>query len=81
MDQDIEVIDVFLQSRQDAATAECFFKRLIKSHGNEPRKIITDKLRSYGIAHLELIPESIHDTSQYGNNRAELSHQSTRVRE
>jgi transposase-like protein len=38
-------------------------------------------LRSYGVAHRELIPESIHDTSQYANNRAELSHQSTRVRE
>ncbi len=56
-------------------------KRLIKKHGNEPRKIVTDKLRNYGAAHRELIPESIHDTSQYTNNRAELSHQPTRVRE
>ncbi len=39
------------------------------------------KLRSYGVAHRELIPDTIHDTSQYANNRAELSHQSTRVRE
>jgi putative transposase len=35
----------------------------------------------YGVAHRELIPETIHDTSQYANNRAELSHQPTRVRE
>lgn len=42
---------------------------------------MTDKLRSYGVAHRELIPESIHDTSQYAYNRAELSHQPTRVRE
>jgi len=41
----------------------------------EPRKIVTDKLRSYGVAHRKLIPETIHDTSQYANNRAELSHQ------
>ena len=27
------------------------------------------------------VPETIHDTSQYANNRAEQSHQSTRVRE
>ena len=27
------------------------------------------------------IPETIHETSQYANNRAELSHQPTRVRE
>ena len=42
---------------------------------------ITDRLRSYGVAHRELIPDTIHDTSQYANNRAELSHQPTRVRE
>jgi len=42
---------------------------------------VTDKLRSYGVAHRELIPESIHDTEKYANNRAELSHQPTRVRE
>jgi putative transposase len=47
----------------------------------ELRKIVTDKLRSYGVAHRELIPDTIHDTSQYANNRAELSHQLTRVRE
>ena len=81
VDQDGEVVDVFLQARRDGAAAKRFFKRLLKNHQREPRKIVTDKLRSYGVAHRELIPESIHDTSQYGNNRAELSHQPTRVRE
>ena len=38
-------------------------------------------MRSYGVAHRELVPDAIHDTSQYANNRAELSHQPTRVRE
>ena len=33
------------------------------------------------MAHRELIPESIHDTSQYANNRCELSHEPTKVRE
>ena len=42
---------------------------------------MTDKLRSYGVAHRELIPESVHSTQQYENNRAEQSHESTRVRE
>ena len=72
---------MYLQKRRDGAAAKRFFKRLLKTHRDEPRKIVTDKLRSYGVAHRELIPESIHDTSQYANNRAELSHQSTRVRE
>ncbi len=81
VDQDGEVIDVFLQSRRDGKAAKRFFKRLMKTHRMEPRKIVTDKLRSYGVAHRELIPDTIHDTSQYANNRAELSHQPTRVRE
>ena len=42
---------------------------------------MTDKLRSYGVAHRELIPETIHSTEQYENNRAEQSHEATRVRE
>ncbi len=81
VDQDGEVVDVFLQRRRDGKAAKRFFRRLLKIHRNEPRKIVTDKLRSYGVAHRELIPETIHDTSRYANNRAELSHQPTRVRE
>jgi putative transposase len=81
VDQDGEVVDVFLQKKQDDKAAKLFFKQLLRVNRGEPRKIITDKLRSYGVAHRELIPESIHDTSQYANNRAELSHQPTRVRE
>ena len=81
VDQDGAVVDVFLQKRRDGASAKRFFKRLLKNHKDEPRKIVTDKLRSYGVAHRELILDTIHDTSQYANNRAELSHQPTRVRE
>ena len=81
VDQDGDVVDVFLQGRRDGNAAKRFFKRLLKTHRDEPRKIVTDKLRSYGVAHRELIPNTIHDTSQYANNRAELSHQPTRVRE
>ncbi len=81
VDQDGEVVDIFLQKRRDGSAAKRFFKRLMKKNQEEPRKIVTDKLRSYGVAHRELIPESIHNTSQYANNLAELSHQPTRVRE
>ncbi len=81
VDQDGEIVDVFLQRRRDGKAAKRFFKRLLKTHRNEPRKIVTDKLRSYGVAHRELIPDTIHDTLRHTNNRAELSHQPTRVRE
>jgi len=49
--------------------------------GGEPRKIVTDRLGSYALARRELLPEAAHDTCRYANNRAELSHQPTRVRE
>ena len=81
VDQDGEVVDVFLQAKRDGLAAKRFFKRLLRSHGGEPRKIVTDKLRSYGVAHREMIPESIHVTDRYANNRAEQSHEATRVRE
>jgi putative transposase len=81
VDQDGEVVDVFLQARRDVTAAKRFFKRLLRSHDGEPRKILTDKLRSYGVAHRELIPDVIHASTQYANNRAEQSHEATRVRE
>jgi putative transposase len=71
VDQDGEVVDVYLQTKRNGIAAKRFFKRLLRSHGSEPRKIVTDKLRSYGVAHRELIPEAIHSTQQYENNRAE----------
>jgi putative transposase len=81
VDQDGEVVDVFLQARRDGTAAKRFFKRLLHSHEGEPRKIVTDKLRSYSVAHRELVPDAIHDTSRYANNRVEQSHEMTRVRE
>ena len=81
VDQDGEVVDVYLQARRDGAAAKRFFKRLLRSNAGEPRKIVTKKLRSYGVAHRELIPDAVHDTSQYANNRAEQSHENIRVRE
>jgi len=81
VDQDGEVVDVFLQQRRDAQAAKRFFGRLLKKHKGEPREIVTDKLRSYVVAHRELIPKTIHNMEKYANNRAELSHQPTRARE
>ena len=75
------MVDVYLQAKRDGVAAKRFFRRLLRNHGGEPRKIVTDKLRSYGVAHRELVPETIHSTKRYENNRAEQSHEATRVRE
>ena len=42
---------------------------------------MTDKLRSYPVAHREITLGAIHVTDEYANNRAEQSHEATRVRE
>ena len=68
VDQDGEVLDVYLQAKRDGAAARRFFKRLLRSHDGDPRKIVTDKLRSYPLARRKVMPETIHDTSQYANN-------------
>ena len=81
VDQDGEVVDIFLQKSRNAGAAKRFFKRLFKAYKGKPRKIVTDKLASYGVAHRELSPDIIHNKRQYANNLFELSHQPTRIRE
>ena len=81
VDQDGEVVDVYLQARRDGAAAKRFFKRLLRNHGGELRQIVTDKLRSYPVAHREVITETIHVTDRYANNRVGQSHEATRMRE
>jgi putative transposase len=81
VDQDGDVIDILLQPRRDRRAAERFFRKLLKGQGREPRRLVTDKLRSYAAAKRTIMPSVAHDTSQYANNRAEVSHEPTRQRE
>ena len=75
------VIDILVQSRRNRRVAERFFRKLLKGQGREPRRLITDKLRSYSAALRTVMPSVVHCTDQYANNRAEVSHQPTRQRE
>ncbi len=81
VDRDGDVIDILVQPRRDRHAAERFFRKLLKGPGREPRRLVTDKLRSYAVARRTIMPSVAHDTSQYANNRAEVSHQPTRQRE
>ena len=81
VDQDGDVIDILVQPRRDRRAAERFFQKLLKGQGTEPLRLVTDKLRSYGAAHRTVMRSVRHDTRQYANNRAEVSHQPTRQRE
>ena len=81
VDQDGNVIDILVQRRRNQQAAECFFRRLLKGQGREPRWLVTDKLRSYDAAHRTIMPTVNHINQVYGNNRAEVSHQPTRQQE
>ncbi len=80
VDEDGDVIDILVQSRRNRRAAERFFRKLFKSHGREPRLVITDMLRSYSAALRIVMPSVVHCTDQYANNRAEVSLQPTRQR-
>jgi len=81
VDQDGDVIDILVQPRRDQRAAKRFLRKLLKGQGSEPIRLVTDKLRSYRPAHRDVMPSVPHDTTQYANNRAEISHQPTRQRE
>ncbi|MFD3622326.1 IS6 family transposase [Streptomyces sp. NPDC058676] len=81
VDQDGNVLDILVQNRRNKAAARRFFRRLLKKTGVVPRVIVTDKLRSYGAAHREIMPSVEHRSHKGLNNRAENSHQPTRQRE
>jgi putative transposase len=81
VDQHGVVLDMLVQERRNATAAKCFFKHLPARLKYKPRRVITDGLRSYGVAQRELLPEVRHRTRRYLNNRAENSHRPTRRRE
>jgi len=81
VDQDGVVIDILVQPKRDRWAALRFFRKLLHVAPRSPRVIITDKLRSYAAAKKLILPDIEHRQSRYLNNRAENSHQPTRVRE
>src|SRR5690349_6775953 len=81
VDQDGNVLDIQVQSRRNTHAAKRFFRKLLKGLQYAPRVIITDKLKSYGAAKREILPGVEHRQHKGLNNRAERSHQLTRLRE
>ena len=81
VDEDGDVLDILVQSRRNRRAAVRFFRKLLKKQGGLPRRLVTDKLRSYSAARRTVMPSVVHRTGRYANNRAEVSHQPTRQRE
>jgi len=74
-------LDILVQSRRDKKAAKKFFRKLLKGLRYVPRVIVTDKLKSYSAAKAAAMPSVEHLQQKYQNNRAENSHQPTRLRE
>ena len=81
VDQHGVVLDEILEPKRDKRAAKRLLRRLIKSLGFIPKRIITDKLRSYGAAKREVAPGLKHWSHKGLNNRAENSHLPFRKRE
>ncbi len=81
VDQHGIVLDEILQPKRDKRAAKRLLHRLIKRLGFVPKRIIMDKLRSYGAAKREIAPGLEHWSHKGLNNRAENSHLPFRKRE
>ena len=79
VDQSAQVIDVYLSRRRDLAAARRFFDVAIRDH-DRPSEVVTDKAPSLLRAVDELLPDVVHDTERFANNRVESDHARLKAR-
>ena len=73
VDQDGQVIDVYVSRRRDIASARTFFSAALAVHGG-PGEVVTDRAPALANVIEELVPAAWHNTGQYENNRVECDH-------
>jgi transposase, IS6 family len=73
VDEQGQVIDVFVSKKRDTKAATRFFASAIDAHG-APSEVTTDRAPALARAITELLPVALHDTTQYANNRVEADH-------
>ncbi|GLR46177.1 hypothetical protein GCM10007880_66950 [Mesorhizobium amorphae] len=81
VDQDGSVPDQVVQTRRNTKAVRRMLTRLLKKQGLPPKRMITDKMRSYGAAKRQLMPNVEHRSHKRLNNRAENSPLPFRKRE
>jgi transposase, IS6 family len=74
IDQEGQVIDVFVSPRRDASAARRFFERAIHSTKVSPSEVVTDRASTYPIVLEELLPAAWHHTDRYANSGIETDH-------
>jgi len=72
---------VLVQSKRNKYAALKLMRKLLRKYAVVPERMVTDDLRSYRAATLDLGIDHLHDRGRWKNNLAENSHQPTRRRE
>ena len=80
VDHEDEVLESYVTRTRDKAAALRFLRKAMKRYGS-PRKIITDRLASYGAAMKQIGNIDRQEVGRHLNNRAENSHLPFRRRE
>ena len=73
VDQHGQVIDVYVSKKRNIAAAQKFFADALAAHG-PPVEVTTDLAAPLLRVVDELIPDAVHHTEQYSNNRVENDH-------
>ena len=73
IDDEGQVIDVFVSPKRDIAAATKFFSGAIPAHGR-PSEVVMDKAPALANVIEKLLPMVFHNTEQYANNRVECDH-------
>ena len=81
VDHEGEILDVLLQRWRDRRAAVKLMRKPLRKQGFAPKRVTTDRLRSYGAALQHLGLSCHHEQGLRQNNRAENSHQVVRRRE
>ena len=68
-----QVIDVFVSRRRNVAAATKFFEMMLAGR-DRPTDVTTDLAAPLPRVVDELLPDVLHDTTQYANNRIEWDH-------
>jgi len=81
VDDEGTVLDIVIQHRRNTKAAVRLLRKLLRNQGVKPKRIVTDRLGSYGAALKLLGLKDLHDVGGRKNNRAECSHVPIRRRE
>jgi putative transposase len=73
VDHEGEVLESYVTKRRDRKAALEFLRKTMKRHG-KVEVLVTDKLRSYGVAMKVIGNADKQETGRWLNNRAENSH-------